>query len=246
MRRRRDALDRLREANPVSLEKAPASDSPHARALFERIVDPRPDVDRTKWWAGRRRLWVLIPVAALIGAASYGFFREPSEPLVVACYQQPSLDARRAVLPATNDAVGACHALWEPGAEFNPAGTTAVPPLTVCVLDTGARAVLPQPPGSDTCGELGLARPRDGGHRQSENQAIVNLQNLVTVRFLDACVDRTEAIAFIRTELKSQGLASWRVLTPIPFTKREPCASVSFDVLGRTVRLIPVANSSSP
>jgi hypothetical protein len=246
MRRRRDALDRLREANPVSLEKAPASDSPQARALFERIVDTRPDVDRTKWWAGRRRLWVLIPVAALIGAASYGFFRDTSEPLVVACYQQPRLDARRAVLPAANDAMGECRALWQPGAAFNPVGATPMPRLTECVLDSGAKAVLPQPPGSDTCGELGLARPRNGGHRQSESQAIVNLQDVVTVRFLDACVDRPEAIALIRTELRSHGLAGWRVLTPLPFTKREPCASVSFDVPGRTVRLIPVADASSP
>jgi hypothetical protein len=246
MKRRKDAVDRLRAVNPVPLEKAPAPDSPEARALFERIVDTRPDVTPTKRWAGRRRLWVILPVAALIGAASYGFFRETSEPLVVACYQQPDLDARRAVLPATNDAVGACRALWQPGAEFNPAGTTAVPPLTVCVLDTGAKAVLPQPPASDTCGELGLARPRDGGHRQSENQAIVNLQNEVSGRFLDACIDRKEAVALVRAELMRQRLDGWRVLTPLPFTKREPCASVSFEVPGRIVRLIPVANSSSP
>jgi hypothetical protein len=74
----------------------------------------------------------------------------------------------------------------------------------------------------------------------------VSLQDTVSVRFLDACVDRPDAIALIRTELRSHGLAGWRVLTPLPFTKREPCASVSFDVPGRTVRLIPVADAASP
>jgi hypothetical protein len=243
--RRRDPVDRLRDANPLPLDDAPVPDSAEARALFERIVHRTPEVPRANRWFGRR-LWVLLPVAALIGAATYGYVREVTQPIVLVCYQQPQIDAHRAVVPVSDDAVGACRALWHRGSEFNGEGNTSAPLLTECILDSGARAIFPQPAGTDTCEALGLARPAEGGSRQRENEMIVGVLNTLSKRFVTSCVDREQAVALARAELLRHGLDGWRVITPIPFTGGEPCASVSFDVPGRSLRIIPVTNSPSP
>ena len=91
-----EARSRLRAANPVQSEDVPSPESPQAEALFERIVATELKTTRqrrVRW----QRTWLLVPAALLAAAAGYGVFHGASQPLVVACFAQPSLDASRAL-----------------------------------------------------------------------------------------------------------------------------------------------------
>jgi hypothetical protein len=244
----RDPVDRLRRANPVPLEEAPSPDSTQARRVLKRIIDSPRGVGHTKKWITKRRLWVLVPAALLAAAAaSYGLVRTVRQPLVVACYEQPNLRADRAEVPGTGgNPVTACGLLWRPGGKFNPSGHRLIPPLTACVLDSGATGVFPSLPGSDTCSALGLARPRGSPSERSENQRVLELQDALATEFLSACDGREEAMTFVQQQLMRYGLLGWRVVARMPFTQREPCASVAFDLPHQTISLVPVSNSTSP
>jgi hypothetical protein len=248
MSRPRDPWDRLREANPVPWEEAPSPDSPQARALLERIIATPPEVRPARRRIARRRLWVLVPVALLAAAgASYGLVRSVRQPLIIACYQQPGLRSDRAVVPATGgNPVAACGLLWRPGGKFNPTGQGSVPPLTACVLESGATGVFPSLPGSDTCSALGLARPGGRPSEQGENQRVLELQDALATEFLSRCDGSEQAMDVVQQQLMRYGLQGWRVVARMPFTEREPCASVAFDVPHRTISLVPVSNSISP
>jgi hypothetical protein len=142
--------------------------------------------------------------------------------------------------------VAACGALWRPGGKFNPNGHGSVPPLTACVLDSGAIGVFPSLPGSDTCYALGLARPRGSPNQQSENQKVLGLQDALATEFLSRCDGREQAMTFVQQQLMRYGLQGWRVVARMQFTQQEPCASVAFDIAHRTISLVPVSNSISP
>jgi hypothetical protein len=244
---RRDPVDRLRDANPVPLDEAPAPRSPKARALYERIVAAPTSPDpRTR--PSRRRLWILVPAVVLaLGAATYGLFRAVDQPSVLACYRQASLGADRAVLPATGgDPVAACRALWKPGGEFNPQGNASAPPLTACVLTSGGLGVFPSRTGTDTCAALGLRHPEKNNGEGTDAQAIQGFQESVATRFLTSCLDRQAATSFALRELQRWGLRGWRVVVGASFTAARPCASASLDAPHRTLTLIPVPISASP
>jgi hypothetical protein len=235
-----DPRERLRRANPVTEGQAPRADSPQARALFERIVDTPPESPVARRLKGRR-LWILLPAVLLLaGAATYAILRPVTEPISIACYQGPDLNANRAIVPSNIDEpVAACGPMWRPGGEFNQAGTISPPPLTVCVLDGGALGVFPSLPQADTCSVLGLAHP-DDQTGATVNRSLINLYNGLAARFLNECVGRERAILLARAELARTGLSEWRVVLPLPFTDAEPCASLALDIPNHVVRLIPV------
>jgi len=216
--------------------------------MFERIVatpstgERQPS--RRRWFA--RRLWILIPAVCLAaGAGGYAAFRAVTQPVGVACYEQSSLRANRFILqPEDQTPVAVCRALWRPGEEFNPTGTTPAPPLTTCVLTSGALGVFPTKTGVETCSALGLARPSSNPTIQRENQAVAKLQDALATRFLSKCVGREAALSFAQAELQRLGLGGWQVNVPTAFTKKEPCASAAFDVPHKTVLLVPVSKGS--
>jgi hypothetical protein len=167
-----DALHRLRRANPVPAEEAPAADSPQARATFERIVATAPESpvrQRRVWW---RRTWILLPGVALVAAAGYGLFREVTQPLVTVCYSAPNLLASRAEVQGGDRPVAACEALWRPGGRFNTQGHP-VPALEACVLASGGVGVFPQAPGTDVCSALSLAHITTGPRHGTQDQALL-------------------------------------------------------------------------
>src|SRR5438552_2278376 len=85
----RDPLSRLRDADPMRSQEAPSPDSPHARALLERIVASPPEPQAARGRNARRALLVLVPaIIVALGAAGYGFYQIVTEPLVIACYGQ--------------------------------------------------------------------------------------------------------------------------------------------------------------
>jgi hypothetical protein len=244
---RKDPVDRLRAANPVPKGSEPTADSPVAQALFHRIVSEPAVAERAPKRRFLFRAWILVPIAVVgLAAAGYGIYRAVRQPLVVACYQGPSLSTtREGVAASTTDALANCMGLWRPGGRFNARGTQPVPDLTACVLDDGTVGVFPQPAGTDTCSLLGLApaRPGAGG---SDQQAVVDLQNAVADRFIASCVDRPEAIAFLRSQLQHFHLEGWRVDASVPFTSGRPCASAAYDLAARTIDLVPIPRPSSP
>src|SRR5687768_14117127 len=98
--------------------------------------------------ASRRRVRPLVlafAAATLVlsatGFGAYALTREPTHVDSIGCYEQADLNSNVAVIGSTStDPVAACAALWRSGSLGS---TTIVPPLTACLLDTGAVAVMP-------------------------------------------------------------------------------------------------------
>jgi hypothetical protein len=172
-------------------------------------------------------------------------FHKVSEPLVVGCYEEPSLSGHRALLSGDSaDPTAVCASLWRPGGEFNPGGAPSQPSLVGCVLDTGAVAVFPAQ-GSDVCADLGLS-PYAGENARGDDAAIVELQENVSERFLSSCVGQEQAIHIAEQAVVASGLHGWRVAHSTAFTPTQPCASAYVDVANKTITLIPVANIATP
>jgi hypothetical protein len=236
--------DRLRDANPVSIEEVGPPTSPEGRALYSRIVHSPAETPRRSWH--RRYVMILVPVAiaAAVGAG-LKWLRPASQPLVVVCYAGPSLGADRVVVSASSRGdVQACTELWQRGGRFAARSTAGVPSFAACVLHSGTVGVFPSSPGQDVCSKLGLAHlaPRGG---TDEKQEIVLVQNAVVPRFLARCTGRADAVALVRNELDRHGLSDWRVVV-VPFSPSAPCAGFAADVPHRTVDISPVSNFSTP
>jgi hypothetical protein len=229
---------RLRAANPLRPEQAPSPTSPRGETLFQRIIHtPRAEPEKP-FWRRRWALLVLVPAVVLVCAAGYALLSRASDPLVVACFKEPSLDSDRAVVSLSgDDFLAACRTLWEPGGEFNPQGSPA-PPLTSCLLEEGGLAVFPELPNLNTCLALGL-EPATGEEIGDEHRAIQEVQKELSAQFLGACLGQEEATALVQQSLRRHGLLEWRVATQVPFTKDRPCATLAFDLPSRTIALVP-------
>lgn len=236
--------DRLRDANPALVEDTPPASSPQGRALFQRIIGSpvRPDRSQRR----RRYALVLVPVALAAGlAAGYAWFREAPKPLLVVCFDRVSLQAGQAAVPATpGDPTSSCVPLWRQGGQFAGSSQGFVPPLTACVLPTGAVGIFPASGGQDPCSMLGLAHVDVGG--SGESASIVRVQDALVAAFLARCVGESEAADLARQEMDRNGLSSWRVVVQPGFNPATPCASLAVEEPDRTVLIVPVRNSGSP
>ena len=238
-----EARSRLRAANPVQPEDVPSPESPQAEALFERIMATEPKTTRRRrvWW---QRTWVLVPAALLMAAAGYGVFHKARQPLVVACFAQPSLTASRDVVESGDHGpIAACARLWGPDGAFNSVGRPDLPPLFACLLDSGTVGVFPGAKGSDPCSALGLAAA-EPGKKQGEDDGILAVKTALSEAFTSRCVDRDEAVSMAERVLADNGLADWQVRADLPFSEQDPCASLAVDIPGRTILLVPVSDSS--
>jgi hypothetical protein len=241
-----DPMSRLRAANPVRAEDAPAADSPQARALYERIVST-PVSERAPYRRPflRRNLKVLVPIVAIaVAAAGYGVYRSVSQPLDIACYGQMSIAGDVVGVAATGgDPVALCRALWRSGGSFNPDGGRPAPALTACVRE-GTLVVLPHPPGMDPCAALGLAHPERGG-LSADQERLLRVEEALAVRFLSPhCVPEASALAAAQAELRAEGLEGWRVTVAQPFAADRPCASAAYDPDSKTILLVPTRTTS--
>lgn len=181
----------------------------------------------------RRSLRVVIAFAAgtlvlgLVGFGGYKLTREPTRVQSIGCYDRADLGASVAVISNTApDPVTACAAIWQAG---DLAGKPAkVPPLTACVLETGAVAVFPGRPG--TCEELGIASLSVEGRDQLARMAELNA--VLDARFgtgsgskaRTACVGEVDARRFIRAQLDARGYRDWRIELVYPFNAERRCA----------------------
>lgn len=232
-------FERLRAADPARRLPAVDPDSPSARAIEGVVLAPAGEASPDR---RRRRLWVMIMVGGLvIAAAAFVWLRPVTEPLTVGCYRAADIDADRVVVTSSSrsDAVEACTPLWEPGGEFGSDRQGPAPVLVACVLGSGALGVFPSPDRGDVCTDLGLAHPELSP--EEANRRIVEVQEALVDRFLDACLPEAEARRLVEEELSGRGLEGWRVVVSQPFTDDRACASLAFDVPSRTVELVPVS-----
>ncbi len=195
---------------------------------------------------GVRPLVLVLAAAALMLAATgfgaYALTREPTHVDSIGCFERADVNASVAVIGSdATDPVAACAALWRNGAIGS---TTDVPPLTPCVLDTGAVAVMPGRAG--VCEGLGIAAL--SADSQSRLARLGGLHAALAVKFGDGsgskkrtgCVGEVDARRIIRTELAARGLADWTIDVAVPFDAERHCASASLVPADKTVTLIPL------
>ena len=200
--------------------------------------------------ASRRRVRPLVlafAAATLVlsatGFGAYALTREPTHVDSIGCYEQADLNSNVAVIgSAATDPIAACAALWRTGSLGS---TTDVPPLTACVLDTGAVAVIPGEPS--ICEGLGIASlsadARDRLARLGE------LRVALAERFGDssgskrrtACVGEAAAMQIVRAELKARGLTDWTIEITSPVDAERRCASASIVPADKTIMLTPIS-----
>lgn len=181
-------------------------------------------------------------VAVLSGVGAYAIAREPTHVDSIGCYDRAELGASVSVIGSTAvDPVTACAELWRAG---QVSSTTDVPPLTPCVLDSGAVAVLPGRAG--ICEGLGIASlSREARVRFAQLGALHEAlrERLGAGSGTDprgSCVGEAEARRIVAAELSARGYADWRVEVALPFDAERRCASAYLEPERRTVELLPV------
>lgn len=212
---------------------------PHARDLPpDRLAARRAHlVAELRPQRRRRRLLVAVPALLLAVAATawtaHRLTREVSHFESVGCYDRVSLDANVTVIdPQTTDPVAVCASLWRQGHVST--GTTNVPPLRPCVLESGAVAVFPAP---DACAALGLAEPPPDYLARSRR--LGELRAALRAVVPGRCPSAEQAAGAVRRELDARGLRDWRVERGSePFGDERPCASLAIDGAAKTVTVV--------
>ena len=183
------------------------------------------------------RLLIAVPAILLaVGATAWTaqrLTRDVSHFESVGCYDRVSLGANVTVIdPQTANPVAACARLWREGHVAT--GTTDVPPLRPCVLESGAVAVFP---AADACSTLGLADPPPDYF--SRSRRLGELRAALDRAVLGRCVNEAQAVEAVRRELHDRGLRDWRVRTGSePFDADRPCASLAIDGAARAVTVV--------
>lgn len=232
-----DPFETLRRINPVDPSTLPEpARSREALDVMERIlrgdVVPRFRWLRTLGHARRRRVY-LVPVVAVAmlgaGTLAWALSRGPTQHPSVGCYAAIALDARAAVVSATEASpVETCREIWLDAFGKPP------PPLQACVLPSGAVGVFPSPEGG-SCERLNLAPAPS-----EPPSPVVELQDNLVDTFLERCLSESQARRIVQDELSRLDLQDWHVITPGRFTSARPCASLAFDEEQREVSLVPI------
>ncbi len=245
-----DAFELLRAADPVDEAALPTHDSPQAqRALAEILATPRETTAREttavtglRWSRRRVTAAVAVGFAALAAIAAGTLLLRPvSEPVGIACYDAPSLDAGRtaAASGVSADPVQACGDFWLDGTIANPAVSPVgvVPPLVACVDDVGSLSVFPTD-DPDACQRLGLAVPEPDSLPGAEVVRAVNDRLVAYFAGVD-CAGLADATVEVRRILDEAGLAGWSIEAGPPTAER-PCASFGLDAENQIVVLVPI------
>ena len=226
-------------------------DLPESRlaARKSHLVQELRDWSATTRRRKHRRVLILVPAVLVVLAASgfttYALTREPTHFESVGCFERASLNADVAVLSADGSLpTEICGEVWRTGAFGGVEGAIA-PPLTACVLDTGAVGVFPGA-GPGTCAELGLAELPASYIKKANGFA--GLHDAIVARIGEPasgstrggpqCVGEYEALAIVRRELLIRNFGDWEVrVVGEPFSAARPCADASFDTAEKTVLL---------
>lgn len=230
-----DPFEILRAHDPIAGRPPAIPDE----ALLEELLDS--DDRRPRLTAGRRRLLVAAAVIAAlfaIAAAWYAATR-PVGTLSVTCYADTNLGSDRfGTIAGQTPSPAACNVAWQSGILTNPAvpdGT--VPDLVGCVDDFGGLAVFPTD-DPEVCTDLGLA-VHEPDRSESRLDAVAAARREIA-DFIDSAnchpLDDTESA--VRDILDTNGLDAWTIRRQ-PDRDGEPCGSVSYDIPGQTVYIVP-------
>lgn len=239
-----DALEQLRQANPVDADRLPGPDSPEASALKEKILATRRPGQPPRRHVPRRRRVVVAVAAGLLAIASTAtawvlITRDVTQPRM-ACYEAASLGADRVGLsnPQTLEA-SECAPIWEEGTLTNPAAAKPgeTPPLTACVTEAGTVAVFPSD-DPQLCQRLGLAYPEpNSANRQAPTLALQ--QALIAYFANEECIPLSQAQTEVAEILRRHGFKGWDTEV-MPGPSDRPCASFSLNAEQHVVSIIPI------
>jgi len=233
-----DPIELVRALNPIDESQIEGHDSPTARRLLGDILaQPRHSSDAPH---RRRQVLVWALVAALVTAFGWALLRPITDPLGLACYAAPDLDADRAAMAADGvlDPTG-CALLWANRTLTNNAivAPGEVPDLRACVSPGGGLAVFPTA-DNRICDRLGLAEPDPASIPAAD--AVRRLAESLSSRInATSCLSINRAASMAREALDDLGLADWTVAT-MPTTDGRPCASVAIDNESLTITLVPI------
>jgi len=244
MKQQQDPIELLKAARP-SDRRVDLNSDPIASAILRRTLD-QPFDDRVAKRTGRRtrRAVVLsvVGVVAIAGTAAAITLRndKPREVRTIGCWSSADLTTPEIVVVewSGDSPVQSCQQAWRDGV-FETIQDTDPPPLVPCISGDGAIAVIPG--DATTCEELDLASLGTAPDLEGERirSAIAAIETSVTQ---EACLAPTEAMTVVTEVLADAGLTDWTIVTPTEtFPAAEPCASVGFDPLTRTVYVVPLA-----
>lgn len=173
-----------------------------------------------------RNPWILGggAVAIVLATAAFAVLRSSpvSDPTAVSCLATTDLNGDLVGLAASEDPVDACRQLWADGT----LGNGDVPPLTGCVNEAGAAAVVPA--DGAVCSRLGLDELEPG--ITDEQQAVLDVNESLIDLFGTNCFEQDAAVAEVQRQLDAAGLEAWTVDVPEPFEPATPCAVPGVDI----------------
>jgi hypothetical protein len=221
-----DPIELFNQLEPPAPNDAADRNAAILAAVHQHARTSRTKRARNPWIVGGSAVAVVLATAAfaLVWTASV------SDPTAVSCYETVDLNGDLVGLAASDDPVAACRQLWLDGT----LGTGDVPPLTACVNEAGAAAVIPDEAAS--CNRLGLAELEAG--LTDDQQAILEINETLIDLFSNECFDQNAAIAAVQEQLDEAGLDEWTVDAPEPFDPATPCAIPGIDNDNRRIIVI--------
>ena len=181
-----------------------------------------------------RNPWILGggAVAIVLATAAFAVLRTStvSDPTAVSCLATADLDGDLVGLAASADPVEACRQLWID----RTLGAGDVPPLTGCVNDAGAAAVVPA--DGAVCNRLGLDELEPG--LSDEQQAVLKVSDSLIDLFQRNCFEQDAAVAEARRQLDAASLVDWAVDVPEMFDPATPCAVTGVDIDNQRIFVI--------
>jgi hypothetical protein len=115
------------------------------------------------------------------------------------------------VLPATDDPIGDCSALWREGRFTKPGdGAITIPELTACISANG-EIIQVQPLSLGNCYELGLRDADKQLDAQSKQLVALNDRLSDEVNGAEPCLDARAALRRAQQIVDDFGLTQWTV-----------------------------------
>lgn len=192
----------------------------------------------------RRRRWIVgvslsmaLVTAGGVGVAALFRGGQPSKPqLGVVCQDLLGEGRNMIVLPATDDPIGDCSALWREGRFTKPGDSDiSIPELTACISANG-EIIQVQPLSLGNCGELGLREADEQLDAQSKQ--LVAFADRITeeVNLTEPCLNAAAASTRSQRVVDDFQLEGWRVEIR-PDSVSATCTKAAVIVEQRTVQI---------
>lgn len=242
-----DPVEWLRAHDPArdwGMPRSPSSvrRDTKAQEILAHIVkstDPLDGGFKTRFQKGKRGLLIIIPIAilaALLTAAAYFGSRAADDPSQVACYADAQLSANTVVISSHSSPLEACALAWADPQFVAVFGEAPIPPLAVCVLDSGVAAVFPRTEPA-ICQKLGLPVWEEDSESRAVGQ---KFEDRLAARLAAECIEPSAAVQIGIDELNDAGLTEWEVILEVNDNDETMCASLAIDWQESKVFIVPI------